>query len=347
MQKKISALVACMNTGMIGYAIGDYAGMVPRIQYQLADQTHEVLLGNVYLFIGMAITTFFCWPLPLLHGRRPYILASLGLAVPLQFPQAIFVSQARPPAVFGYEFGLLSCRFLTGLLLGLTNINDFAILLDCFGASLQSEYPHQEFVANNDVRREGDGIGIWLGIWAWCWVGSVSVGFMSGAGIINSLNPQWGFYISVGLMICVLIFNIMASETRHSSLRRTLRKLKHDGKCDEHHQRKVARGEIKLHLEDKGPRYWFQELWAGIVLMKRMFFQRGFSVISLYLGWMYGQNILVIILLGALLSRDYRLRSRYVGLGVCSVAIGALLAVPMSYAGLFSCARKTGPRTDT
>ena len=347
MRKRISAAVACFNTGMVGYAIGDYAGMVPRIQFQLADQRHDVLLGNVYLFLGMAITTFFCWPLPLLHGRKPYILASLGLAVPLQFPQAILVSQFRPPVVFGFEFGLLAIRFITGILLGLTNINDFAILLDLFGASLQSERPHQEVISSDDPRREGGGIGVWLGIWAWCWVGSVSFGFMSGAGIINTLNPQWGFYISVGLMIAVLILNVMLPETRHSSLRRTLRELKHDGKIEERAKRKVARGEIKLHIADEGPRYWFQEIWAGIILMKRMFFQRGFSVICLYLGWMYGQNILVIVLLGALLSRDYQLPSRYVGLGVASVAFGALLAIPLSHAGLFSRARKTGPRTDS
>ena len=347
MRKRISAAVACFNTGMVGYAIGDYAGMVPRIQFQLADQRHDVLLGNVYLFLGMAITTFLCWPLPLLHGRKPYILGSLALAVPLQFPQAILVSQFRPPVVLGYEFGLLAIRFITGMLLGLTNINDFAILLDLFGASLQSERPHQEVISSDDPRREGGGIGVWLGIWAWCWVGSVSFGFMSGAGIINTLNPQWGFYISVGLMICVLILNVMIPETRHSSLRRTLRELKHDGKIEERAKRKVARGEIKLHITDEGPRYWFQEMWAGIVLMKRMFFQRGFSVICLYLGWMYGQNILVIVLLGALLSRDYQLPSRYVGLGVASVAFGALLAIPLSHAGLFSRARKSGPRTDS
>jgi hypothetical protein len=347
MRKRISAAVACFNTGMVGYAIGDYAGMVPRIQFQLADQRHNVLLGNVYLFVGMAITTFFCWPLPLLHGRKPYILASLGLAVPLQFPQAILVSQFRPPVVFGYEFGLLTIRFITGMLLGLTNINDFAILLDLFGASLQSENPHQEVVVGDDPRREGGGIGIWLGIWAWCWVGSVSVGFMSGAGIINTLNPQWGFYISVGLMIAVLILNVMIPETRHTSLRRTLRELKHDGKVEERAKRKVARGEIRLHITDDGPRYWFQELWAGIVLMKGMFFQRGFSVIALYLGWMYGQNVLLIVLLGALLSHDYGLASRYVGLGVGSVAIGAVLAIPLSHAGLFSRARTSGPRTDS
>lgn len=229
----------------------------------------------------------------------------------------------------------------------MTNINDFATLLDLFGASLQNEKPHQEIVHYDDVRREGGGIGVWLGIWAWCWVGSVSVGFLSGAGIIGVANPEWGFFISVILMIFVMLFNLLTPETRHSSLRRTLRELKVNQQHEERVRRKVARGEIKLHISDKGPRYWFQELWAGVILSKRMFFQRGYSVVCLYLGWIYGQNILVIVLLGALLSRSYGLPSKYVGLGVLSISIGALLAIPLTHGSFWSRARKQGPRTDS
>jgi hypothetical protein len=52
-------------------------------------------------------------------------------------------------------------------------------------------------------------------------------------------------------------------------------------------------------------------------------------------------------LLGALLSRHYRLPSEYVGLGVFAIAIGALIAVPLTKANIFSRARKSGPRTDS
>jgi hypothetical protein len=52
-------------------------------------------------------------------------------------------------------------------------------------------------------------------------------------------------------------------------------------------------------------------------------------------------------LLGALLSRHYRLPSEYVGLGVCAIALGVLLAVPLTKANIFSRARKQGPRTDS
>jgi MFS family permease len=216
----------------------------------------------------------------------------LALALPLQYPQAILVSQYRSPTILGFEFSLLFCRLWTGLLLGLTNINDFAILLDLYGASLQNSRPHQEIVVYDDPRRDGGGIGLWLGIWTWCWIGSISVGFLSGASIIYHLNPEWGFYITIIFMACVLVLNIIAPETRRSAHRKSFKDFVDH---DENVRRKVARGEVRLHISDKGPRFWFQELWAGVILSKRMFFQRGFSVLSLYLGWIYGQNVLVIV----------------------------------------------------
>jgi hypothetical protein len=87
---------------------------------------------------------------------------------------------------------LLMSRFLLGMSFGLAQISLFPILLDLFGASLQSKNPHEEIVDDEDVRRGGGGMGIWLGIWTWCSLGTAAVGFTSGAGIINRLNPQWG-----------------------------------------------------------------------------------------------------------------------------------------------------------
>lgn len=49
----------------------------------------------------------------------------------------------------------------------------------------------------------------------------------------------------------------------------------------------------------------------------------------------------------ALISREYPWHSQYVRLGVMSLAIGALFAVPLTKNGLFSRERKQGPRTDS
>src|ERR1700761_4077963 len=78
-----------------------------------------------------------------------------------------------------------------------------------------------------------------------------------------------------------------------------------------------------------------------------MMLQLGFPILGLYIGWIYAQVVLVIVLVGALMSNIYQMRANAVGLGVLGVAIGALLAVPLSKANMFSRARWQRPRTDS
>jgi len=362
LRKRITAVIACINTGLVGYIVGVYAGEVPRIQYNVVDEKHYIIQGNIYLYIGLAISTFLFWPLPLLHGRKPYTLAALAFTLPLQFPQAVIVEGVRQPTDAGYRMGLLLVRFFTGLALGFANVNFITTILDLFGASLQSKRPHQELVLINDVRRQGGGMGLWLGLWTWSFIASIAIGFMTGAGIIQSLNPAWGFYVVVIIVASVLVLNVMAPEPRRSAYRRSMTNHYDDEK--EKYTRRIARGEIKLHTSSEGPMWWGEEVYAGVKLSMRMFFQRGFMVLAFYVGWIYAQIVLVIIvsslshhilqrtdpssqLLGALLSRNYKWQPKYVGAGVMSIAIGALLAVPLSKANLFSRDRKQGPRTDS
>ena len=70
----------------------------------------------------IAISTFIAWLLPLLHGHKPYILASLALALPLQLPQALVVGSPRSPKSLGYMTGLLLMRGASGLVLGLQTL---------------------------------------------------------------------------------------------------------------------------------------------------------------------------------------------------------------------------------
>ncbi|KAJ5055674.1 hypothetical protein J3E74DRAFT_227466 [Bipolaris maydis] len=343
-KKRLTATIACINTALLGIIVGIYAGEVPRIQYSLADEQHVTIVGNAVLFVGLAISTLFAWTLPLLHGRKPYVLSALTIALPLQFPQAIVVSgyADKDPAL---RVGLLLARGASGLVLGFANVNYITVLLDLFGASLQSKNPHQEFVIINDVRRHGGGMGLWLGIWSWCWIGSLAVGFQLGAAIIEDLQPQWGFYVVILILLVALILNITASETRRAQFRESVTEV-YD-KDENYITRRISRGEVKLHIQTEGPRYWFEEVWAGIKLMTMMLLQPGFLVLAVYLGWIYAQVVLVIVLLGALLSRDYRWRSTLVGAGVMSIAVGALLAIPMTKAGIFSRDRKRSFRTDS
>lgn len=266
---------------------------MPRIQYQLGDQTHWVIFGNMLFFAGLGLSTLIFWPLPLLHGRKPYVLLAFGLMLPLQIPQATTVANYRPPGRL-YMVGLLLPRALTGFALGFANINFLPMLLDMYGASLMSERPHQEIATYDDVRRQGGGIGIWLGIWTFCFSSSLSVGFCVGACIIWKLDPDWGFYI-IGILLAIfLLINVVMPETRRAPYRRSISHF-FDEEDPETVKRRVARGEVKLHVYNEGPKWWFEEVWAGLVLTKRMVSQAGFFVLMSYLGWIQAQLTLVIL----------------------------------------------------
>lgn len=242
--------------------------------------------------MGLAFSTFLTWPLPLLHGRKPYILISFALVLPLQFPQALITGSPRDPYNAVYRFGLLFPRGLSGLVLGFANVNFVSTLLDLFGASLQSSKPHQEIVVPTDIRRHGGGMGIWIGIWTWCFIGSIAVGFLIGAGIIADLNPAWGFYIMMILVALTLFLNIVVPETCRATSRRSL--LTGDGNSESASVNPV-RGEVKLHISKDAPRRWWDEVAAGVALSMRMMRQPGFMVLSFYIAWIYAQVVLVVL----------------------------------------------------
>ena len=217
---------------------------------------------------------------------------SFALMLPLMFPQALAISSYRDPENPIYRAGLLAPRAFQGIAMGFANVNFLPTLFDLFGASLMSEKPHQEIVVYDDIRRQGGGIGIWLGIWTFCFVGSMSVGFSIGAFIIASLDPSWGFYIVVILLAFFLVVNVIAPETRKAAYRRSVAQYVDD---EEKLKRRVARGEVKLHISNDGPKWWFEEVWAGVILTKRMLSQPGFLVLAVYLAWMYAQVTLAIL----------------------------------------------------
>ncbi|KAI0137909.1 hypothetical protein F4776DRAFT_654594 [Hypoxylon sp. NC0597] len=342
-RKGFVASVACISTALVGILIGIYAGLVPSIQYFIADFNHYSIIGNVGLYLGMALSSFFCWPLPLLHGRKTYIVCSLCVAMPLLFPQAITVSVPRSPYTSVWRWALLLPRAIMGFALGFANMNFHSILTDLFGASLMCSNPHQEVVDHHDVRRHGGGLGVWLGIWTWCFIGSLGVGFLVGAVVIDSLRPSWGLYISIILIAVVLLLNVLCPEVRRSAWRRSVAEVRTVTRVS----RRVARGEIMMHRVKDGPKWWGQEMYHGVALSFEMLRQPGFTIMAVYSAWIYAQVVLIIILLGSLTSRYYHLRSPHVGAAVSSVPIGALLAVPFQKANLFSRSRSTGPTTNS
>lgn len=290
-RKRYVATVTCISTALLGLIIGIYAGEVPAIQYTIVDEHHYTILGNVGFFLGLAISTGLFWPLPILHGRKPYTLAALAILLPLQFPQALSVNAARSPYVATYRVGLLLSRAISGFIMGFANVNFKTTLLDLFGASLQSSNPHQETVSSNDVRRHGGGMGVWLGIWTWCSIGSIGLGFLIGALIISGLDVAWGFWITTILTAFTLILNVLVPEVRRSAYRRSMAEVQKGRVVS----RRIAKGEIKMHIDSTGPMWWGEEVAAGYKLCRRMLKQPGFFILSLYVGWIYGQIVMLIV----------------------------------------------------
>lgn len=291
-RKRFVASVACLSTALIGILVGIYAGITPAIQYYIVDFHHYTVLGNVFFFIGLAIPTFFFWPLPLLHGRKPYILGAMSLAMPLLFPQALAVGSFRSPYVSTYRVGLLMSRALMGFCLGFANMNFKSMLTDLFGASLMATNPHQEHADEFDVRRHGGGMGIWLGLWTWSALGSIGFGFMLGAIIINSYPPAWGFYVSIIIIAIIMLLNVLCPEPRRSAFRRSVAEVAtHGGDVS----RRLARGEVKMHMTQTGPKWWGEEFHWGVQLTSKMLRQPGFMLMALYTAWIYGQQVLIIV----------------------------------------------------
>ncbi|PHH86219.1 hypothetical protein CDD83_10569 [Cordyceps sp. RAO-2017] len=335
-RKRFVAAVACISTALVGVILGIYAGLVPSIQYYIIDQSYATVHGNTGCFLGLAVPTFFLWPLPLLHGRKPYILSSLVLAMPLLFPQALAVNSQRLTHTGSWRSMLLVSRTLMGGCLGFASMNFHSMLTDLFGASLMSVNPHQEVVDQYDARRHGGGMGAWLGIWTWCWIGSLGLGFLIGACIIDGHQPTWGFYVSIVIIAAVLFLNVVCPEVRRSAFRRSIAEVRTGSDIS----RRIARGEIMMHRVKTGPKWWGQEAYHGVALSLEMLRQPGFAVLALYSAWIYAQVVLVIVLLGSLASRLYKLRSPAVGLLVGSMALGACLAIPFEKANVFSRSRQ-------
>ncbi|EXJ66697.1 uncharacterized protein A1O5_10368 [Cladophialophora psammophila CBS 110553] len=341
-RKRLAAVVSCINVTCLGLLLGIYAGEVPAIQYVIVDLDNQVILGNLFLYLGLAIPTMVFWPLPLLHGRKPYTLAALALALCLQIPQGLMVIAFRSPDVSRYRITLLLSRGMSGFVLGFADINNLATMLDIFGASLQSSDSY-ELGDPYDVRRHGGGMGVWLAIWSWCTVGSISIGFLIGALIISRTSVDWGFWISSLLLMAVILLNLLSPEVRRSAFRRTIAEITGEGGSFS----RVARGEVKLHLTGNGPYWWGEEIIAALRMSWRMVKQPGLLVLSIYAAWVYAQFTLVLMLLGALASTEYHYRPDEVGLCVLSLAIGSALAMPFQTASWLSRSRYHPPRTDS
>jgi hypothetical protein len=300
------ASVACAGTALVGLVLGIYAGLVPSIQFYLVDQDdrHTIVLGNVGCFLELAVSSLLSWPLPLLHGRKPYMLAGLALAMPLLFPQALAVMAPRSADTHEWQVLIVVTRTLMGVALGFAASNFHSMLTDVFGASLMSTNPHQEAVDASDVRRHGGGMGVWLGLWTWSWIGTLPLGFLVSTAIIDRTGPAWGFVVSIVAMALMLVALVATPETRRSGFRQSVAEVRRrDRAAREEGAPASAPASSRA---PRGPKWWGQEVWHGALLSLEMLRQPGFALVAVYGGWIYAQTVLVIVFFGSLASREYQ-----------------------------------------
>lgn len=182
-------------------------------------------------------------------------------------------------------------------MLGLANINFKATLLDLFGTSFQSDSSshHQHLVldeAGVDLgSHDGGGLGLWLGIWSWCYIGSLGVGFLIGALVIGGdVNPVWGFWLTILVAASVLFLNVLVPDVRRPS---STSKILIETFPGSGTIRRVPGGEVMIHVYSTTPSWWWDEARAGIVLCGRMLSQLGFTILVLYLAWLYAQIVML------------------------------------------------------
>ncbi|KAL7273664.1 hypothetical protein RUND412_003460 [Rhizina undulata] len=346
-KKRFSAGISCAIVGLIGWIVGIYFGEGETIRQALDIGGTTGASGNFMFLIGLAIPTLFFWPLPLLHGRKPYILVSISLLLPLQLPQALSLppyttrgSQAGTQSMLPYSICFLVFRSISGFVLGFATMNALSTIIDLFGPDtgaccrggvvFNNRYPIE---GQNQFRSVPGGeagvrIGIWLGIWTWAFVCFPGIGYLFAKIIISRSSPSWGFWSVAILGGVLLLLVVVAPEVRPPWKRA---RVVHARRYARGRREEVVieRGEINMVVFGSSPEWWWEEVWAGVVLVWRMGTQVGFVMLAVYVGWAFGELVMVARLLAQLISQQYLFKPVDLGLSILALPIGALLSIPV------------------
>ncbi|KAA8910269.1 major facilitator superfamily domain-containing protein [Sphaerosporella brunnea] len=356
--KRFTAGVSCGVVSLTGWIVGSYLAGIPKIQAHLQISPQLTFMGNVFFFFGLVIPTLFFWPLPLLHGRKPYLLLSISLLLPLQLPQALslppYTTEPRrwEGSMKPYVICLLFFRSLSGLIIGFAFMNALATIMDLFGPDTGA-CCRGGVVYNNRVPLEGQNqynavpggesgvrMGVWIGVFTWLLVGSPALGYLFGSITIARSTPAWGFWTVMILAGFLLALIVVAPEVRPAWKRlqiteNPLIRRPRSGLTTTIPET-VERGEIKLVMYGRSPQWWWEELSAGLSLTWRMLHQKGFLIVAVYFGWVFGHVLLVMILLAALITQEYNFSAINVGVAIFALFVGALFAVPTQFSVYYS-----------
>lgn len=308
-KKRYAAGVHCGVIILLGFIIGCYGGESAAIKASLGISTSLTSMGNVLLILGAAIPSLLFWPLSLLHGRKPYVLLSIALTIPLQLPQALSLPPHTIPSqersMIPFIVCILFFRAVSGFVLGFASMNVLATLIDLFGPDTGA-CCRGGVVFNSSTPVEGQDkfhlvpggeagvrVGIWLGIWAWVFFAFGGVGYLVGQLIISRSSPAWGFWI-VAIVATVLLFLVwLVPEVRPPWKKQRLINRRRAGWKGDEEKQHEDRGEIMMVVSGTSPKWWWEEIRAGVVLSWRMCNQLGFLVVATYVGWTAGKMAVV------------------------------------------------------
>lgn len=308
-RKRFCAGVACAIVVLIGFIIGCYDGEDEVIKEHLKATTAVTSLGNILFIIGVAIPSLLFWPLSLLHGRKPYVLLSIALTIPLQIPQALSLPphtiQHPERSMVPFTVLTLVSRMISGFILGFASMNALATIIDLFGPDTGA-CCRGGVVFNSHIPVEGQDqfclvpggeagarTGVWLGVWAWLFFAFGGVGHFAGQLIISRSEPAWGPWIVAAIATVVVFLVWLVPEVRPPWKKQRVISQRRTGWRGKDELQRVDRGEIKMVVFGSSPYWWWEEVWAGVVLSFRMLGQLGFFVMTIYIGWIAGEIAMV------------------------------------------------------
>ncbi|RPB08210.1 hypothetical protein P167DRAFT_466025, partial [Morchella conica CCBAS932] len=335
-RKRLCAGVSCVIVVLIGFIIGCYDGEDEVIKEHLRATTAVISLGNILFIIGVAIPSLLFWPLSLLHGRKPYLLLSIALTIPLQIPQALSLPphtvQHPERSMVPFIVLILVFRAISGFVLGFASMNALATIIDLFGPDTVEGQDQFCLVPGGEA---GARTGVWLGVWAWLFFAFGGVGHFAGQLIVSRSALAWGPWAVAAIATVVVFLVWLVPEVRPPWKKQRLISQRRTGWRGKDELQRVDRGEIKMVVFGSSPYWWWEEVWAGVVLSFRMLGQLGFFVMTVYIGWIAGEIAMVFNLLGTLISTRYKFTLVDTGLALLALSAGALLSAPVQLSSFY------------
>lgn len=204
-----------------------------------------------------------------------------------------------------YLICVMFFRTFSGVALGFAVMNTLSVIVDLFGPDsgaccrggvvYNTTIPlerHNQFLLVPGGEA-GARIGIWLGLYVWLLTAIAGVGFLAGKLTVATTTPAWGFWIIIIGAGIILFWIILSPEVRPPWRKTKLTTKKGAMENPKHKTYSVERGELKLVMFGRSPYWWWEEVYAGLMLNCKMLQQPGLVSVAIYAGWVFGHLIMI------------------------------------------------------